>query len=58
VAAFSTGVNANELLARYSETARYDLNPKNVMRNFVSFAEELVERKLVSASFLEQIRTV
>jgi len=35
IAAFATGqVHAKQLLERYSEAARYDLNPEKVMRNF------------------------
>ena len=57
IAAFATGqVNAVELLERYSEAARYDLNPEKMMKNFVYLAEGLHELKLVSDEFLEKVR--
>ena len=57
IAAFATGkVNAEKLLERYSETARYDLNPEKMMKNFVYLVEGLHELKLVSDEFLERVR--
>jgi hypothetical protein len=57
IAAFATGqVKAEELLERYSEAARYDLNPKKMMKNFVYLAEGLHELKLVSDEFFEKVR--
>ena len=57
IAAFATGqVNAIELLERYSEAARYDLNPEKMMKNFVYLVEGLHELKLVSDDFLEKVR--
>jgi len=57
IAAFATGkVNAEKLLERYSETARYDLNPEKMMKNLVYLAEGLRELKLVSDEFLEKVR--
>jgi hypothetical protein len=57
IAAFATGkVNAEKLLERYSETARYDLNPEKMMKNLVYLAEGLRELKLVSDKFLEKVR--
>jgi hypothetical protein len=57
IAAFATGkVNAEKLLERYSETARYDLNPEKMMKNFVYLVEGLHELKLVSDEFLEKVR--
>ena len=57
IAAFATGkVNAEKLLERYSETARYDLNPEKMMKNFVYLVEDLHELKLVSNEFLEKVR--
>jgi hypothetical protein len=54
---FATGqVNAEELLERYSEAARYDLNPRKVMKNFVYLAEDLRELELISDEFLEKAR--
>ena len=58
IGAFSTEqVNADELLQRYSEAARYDLNPEKMMRNFVYLAEGLRELKLISDEFLEKARS-
>jgi hypothetical protein len=55
---FATGqVKADELLARYSEAARYDFNPEKVMRNFVYLAEGLRELELISDEFLEKVRS-
>jgi hypothetical protein len=57
IAAFATGkVNAEKLLERYSETARYDLNPEKMMKNFVYLAEGLRELKLISDEFFEKVR--
>ena len=57
IAAFATGkVNAEKLLERYSETARYDLNPEKMMKNFVYLVEGLHELKLVKDDFLEKVR--
>ena len=58
IAAFATGqVNAEQLLERYSEAARYDLNPEKVMKNFVYLAEGLRELELISDEFLEKARS-
>lgn len=58
IAAFATGqVKAEELLERYSEAARYDLNPEKVMKNFVYLAEGLSELELISDEFLEKVRS-
>ena len=57
IAAFATGkVNAEKLLERYSETARYDLNPEKMMKNFVYLAAGLRELKLISDEFFEKVR--
>ena len=57
IAAFATGkVNAEKLLERYSESARYDLNPEKMMKNFVYLAEGLRELKLISDEFFEKVR--
>jgi hypothetical protein len=57
IAAFATGqVKAEELLERYSEAARYDLNPEKMMKNFVYLAEGLLEQKLISDEFSEKVR--
>ena len=50
-------VNAEKLLERYSEAARYDLNPEKVMKNFVYLAEGLRELELISDEFLEKARS-
>ena len=58
IAAFATGqVNADELFDRYSETARYDLNPDKVMQNFSSLAEGLSEKQLISNEFYKKVRS-
>jgi len=58
IAAFATGqVNAEQLFERYSEAARYDLNPEKVMKNFVYLAEGLRELELISDEFLEKARS-
>jgi hypothetical protein len=57
IAAFATGqVNADELLERYSEAARYDLNPEKMMRNFVYLAEGLRKLELISDESFEKAR--
>lgn len=57
IAAFATGqVKAEELLEKYSEAARYDLNPEKMMKNFVYLAEGLRELKLISDEFFEKVR--
>jgi len=57
VAAFSTGgVKPEELLERYSETALYDLQTQEMMKNLLVLAEALVSRRLVPDEFLEKIR--
>lgn len=58
IAAFATEkVNTEKLLERYSEAARYDLNPEKVMKNFVYLAEGLRELGLISDEFLEKARS-
>lgn len=58
IAAFATEkVNIEKLLERYSEAARYDLNPEKVMKNFVYLAEGLRELELISDEFLEKARS-
>jgi len=58
IAAFATGkVNAEKLLERYSEAARYDLNPEKMMKNFVYLVEGLRELELISDEFLEKVRS-
>ena len=50
-------VNAEELFERYSEAARYDLNPDKMMQNFVSFVDELALRDLVADEFVERVKS-
>jgi len=44
-------------LKRYSEAAKYDLNPEKMMQNFISFADILLGRELVVQSFFDKAAT-
>lgn len=56
VAAFVTSeIDPEELLKRYAETAKYDLNPEKMIQNFIVFAEALLEKAVVTHSFLEKV---
>jgi hypothetical protein len=56
VAAFATSeIDPEELLKRYVEAAKYDLNPEKMIQNFIIFAETLLEKGLVTHSFLKKI---
>lgn len=58
ITVFETGqVNAEELFERYSEAARYDLNPDKMMQNVVSFVDELALRDLVADEFVERVKS-
>jgi hypothetical protein len=58
IAAFATGqVDAEKLLDRYSEAARYDLNPEKVLQNFVYLTEDLHEEQLISNKFYQKVRS-
>lgn len=58
IAVFATGqVNAEELLEKYSEAGRYDLNPEKVMQNLVYLAEGLSEQQLINDEFYKKIRS-
>lgn len=58
IAAFATGqVDAEKLLDRYSETARYDLNPEKVLQNFNYLAEDLHEEQLISDKFYQKVKS-
>ena len=58
IAAFATGqVDAEKLLVRYSEAARYDLNPEKVLQNFGYLAEGLHANKLISDKFYQKVRS-
>ncbi len=55
VAVFATSeIDPEELLKRYAEAAKYDLNPERMLQNFVAFTEALLEKGLVTHSFLEK----
>jgi len=55
MAAFEkSGMDPEELLKRYSEAAKYDLNPEKMMQNFISFADILLERGLVVQGFFDK----
>lgn len=41
-------------MKRYSEAAKYDLNPEKMMQNFISFADILLERGLVVKGFFDK----
>lgn len=59
IAAFATGqVDSAELLDRYSETARYDLNPEKMMQNFAYLAEGLHEKQLIGDEFYQKVRSL
>ena len=56
--AFAAGnVDADDLYARYSEAAQYDLNPEKVMQNFAYLMEGLSEKRLVSDEFYQKVRS-
>ncbi len=56
IAVFETGqVHAELLLKRYSEAARYDLNPDKVMQNYYYFTEKLLNKSLVKAKYLKKV---
>ncbi|RLG29985.1 hypothetical protein DRN98_07805 [Methanosarcinales archaeon] len=55
VAAFSKfQMDPTALLERYAETAKYDLNPKKMIANFILFAETLVENSMVHKDFIKK----
>ena len=57
IAAFATGqVDPEALLDRYSEAARYDLNPEKIMRNFGTLAVDLSAKQLISDEFYKKVR--
>jgi hypothetical protein len=58
IAAFATGqVKAEKLLERYSEAARYDLNPAKVLQNFGYLAEGLHKEQLIDDKFYQKVRS-
>ena len=55
VAAFTTfEIDPEELLERYAEAAKFDLNPEKMLQNFIVFAEALLDKGVVTHSFLEK----
>jgi len=55
VDAFTTSeIDPEELLKRYAEAAKYDLNPEKMIQNFIVFSEALLEKGMVTHSFLEK----
>jgi hypothetical protein len=55
LAAFAaSNMDSEALLERYTEAAKYDLNPEKMIANFIIFAEALVENSMVNQSFLEK----
>ena len=59
IAAFVTGqVDSEELLDRYSEAARYDLNPEKMIQNFIYLAEGLLEKQLIGDEFVQKVRSL
>lgn len=58
VAAFSKSeIDPYDLLERYVEAAKYDLNPDKMVRNFVRLVEELFEKRLVTERFLDKVKS-
>jgi len=58
IAVFTTGeIDAEQLLVRYRKTAKYDLNPGKVMKNFIYFIEKLFEKQMVSDEFLKKVKS-
>lgn len=56
VAAFAAHhVDPEKLLKRYTEAAKYDLNPEKMIKNFMIFAEALLEKGEVSHGFLDKV---
>jgi hypothetical protein len=48
-------IDPEELLKRYAETAKYDLNPEKMIQNFNVFAEALLEKGVVTHGFLKKV---
>jgi len=58
IAAFAQRqVDAEKLLDRYSEAARYDLNPEKVLQNFGYLSEGLHEAQLINDKFYQKVRS-
>ena len=59
IAVFATGqVDSEELLERYSEAARYDLNPEKALQNFAYLAVGLHEKQLIGNEFCQKVRSL
>ena len=50
-------INFEQLLNRYQEASRYDLNPEKVMLHFYDFTEKLYERGLVNKTSLKKVKS-
>jgi hypothetical protein len=58
VAAFAKfEIDPEELLVRYAEAAKYDLNPEKMIQNFIVFAEALLEKGLINHHIIEKLET-
>jgi len=58
IAVFTTGeIYAEQLLVRYRKTAKYDLNPGKVMKNFIYFIEKLFEKQMVADEFFKKVKS-
>jgi uncharacterized protein (DUF433 family) len=56
VAAFAAyAISPEELLKRYAEAAKYDLNPEKMIQNFIIFTEALLEKGKVPDDFLNKV---
>ncbi|MCP4668633.1 MAG: hypothetical protein GY849_20005 [Deltaproteobacteria bacterium] len=56
MAVFSaSNMDPENLLERYIEAAKYDLNPKKMIENFMVLAEALLDNELVAREFLEKV---
>jgi len=50
-------IHFEQLLNRYQEASRYDLNPEKVMLHFYYFTEKLYERDLVNEASLKKVKS-
>ena len=50
-------INFEQLLNRYQEASRYDLNPEKVMLHFYDFTEKLYESRLVNEASLKKVKS-
>jgi hypothetical protein len=57
VSAFSAfEMDPESLLERYTEAAKYDLNPEKMIANFTVLAEALLKKGIVTPDFLEKVK--